>query len=284
MVKSLAAKAMVPVAGTVTGFVIVCCLILYSFIQADLVSDTVRHESALADVIVQSTRYAMLKGDRETLARVIADIGEQPDVEHVRIFNKKGLIMFSADAGEWNRLVDKQAAGCVECHSGPKPEAHLGQMDKARRFTNGAGEPVMAITAPIYNEPGCANGACHIHPPDQKILGTLDIGMSARPLQESLANLRWRMIVFCLMVLVLTVGGVSALLRRNVLLPVRQLVDYARTVRDDPGQPLPEGGAEVAAIGAAVQDLARRLRQAEGDPKRPGGAAPGPAEDGVRRS
>ena len=62
---------------------------LYEVITADL-----------ADTVIKSTRYAMLHDDRETLSQIINNIGDQNQVEHVRIFNKKGLIMFSHSPAE----------------------------------------------------------------------------------------------------------------------------------------------------------------------------------------
>lgn len=226
MFKSVTARAIVPVAVAVTGFVIVCCILLYSVMKRDMVSDAISYETNQADTIVKSTRYAMLKSDREMLRNIIGNIGEQKGVEHVRIFNKKGLIMFSRNHGEVNRFVDKKTAGCVACHAGAVPSATLGGMQQARRFVNERGAEVLAITAPIYNEAECFNAACHFHSAGQKVLGTLDIGLSAAPLAENLSMAKKRMTAFSVMVLLLTVGGVAALLRRNVFLPIKSLTEF----------------------------------------------------------
>jgi len=255
MYNRIAAKAIVPVTLAVTGFVVLGCLLLHSFIRNDLISDTVRHEVGLADTIVKSTRHAMLKTDREMLQQAIRDIGSQPGVEHVRIVNKKGSVVVSSDPGELSRSVDKKAAGCNGCHSGATPATRLGPMDQARRFTNGQGKEVLAITAPIYNEASCSAVACHQPANQAKVLGTLDIGFSTVPLQNSLSQLRTRMAIFCVMVLFLTVGGVSALLRRNVLLPIRDLLSYADDMAAGRLEQLPPNGSE------EIEELAARLRQ-----------------------
>jgi hypothetical protein len=257
MLKNLGARAIVPVAVSLTGFVVVCCILLYSFVKEDLVADTIRHEASLADTIIKSTRHAMLKDDRETLRYAIDSIGSQEGVEHVRIFNKKGLIMFSADSGEVDRLVDKDTAGCNECHGVGEPIVYLGTMEKARRFVNERDHHVLAITAPIYNEESCYSNGCHFHLPEETILGTLDIGFSEAPLRETLGMLRLRMVIFCLMVLVLSVGATSALLRRNVLIPVQQLAEYAeRTGRGEFHHSPPQGSWEVESIGANLKKIA----------------------------
>lgn len=214
MFATLAGKTLIPIGLAVTGFMVVCCLILYSVIREDLRRSEIVHATNLADTILKSTRYAMHKSDRETLATIIRNVGEQKGVDHVRIFNKKGIVTFSAKSVEINRQVDKNAEGCIVCHKGTVPVTNLGTMQQARTFRKPDGMDVMAITAPIYNEPDCSSAACHVHLPGQKVLGTLDIGLSRAEHDRSLKLLRIQMIVFTLMSLILTVGGVTALLRR----------------------------------------------------------------------
>jgi len=264
MVKSLAGKAIVPVALAVTGFVIVCCLLLYSVLKADMTDTAILHASSLAGVVVRSTHYAMLKSDRETLRNIIVNIGEQHDVEHVRIFNKKGLIEFSANRGEVNRLVDKTTAGCIGCHAGPVPTAKLGEMQQARQFENERGRAVLAITAPIYNEPECYTASCHFHTANQKVLGTLDIGLSLQPLQKALSTMRSRMMVFSVLILFITVGGVAALLRRMILTPVRKLAEYCDALgrgNFPPEVPCCEG--EIEKLAQSLKDITVRLKNFE---------------------
>lgn len=237
MFRNLATRAIVPVSIAVTGFVVVCCFLLYGIIKDDITHDTVNHETSLADTVIKSTHYSMLKADQEAIDRIISNIGSQEGVEHIRIFNRKGVISYSSDKKELNQIVDKESAGCKGCHAGPVPLATLGKMDQARRFVNKRGLPVIAITTPIYNEPACSSAACHVHPEGQKVLGTLDIGLSAIPLNETLATISSRMIIFCLMILLLTIGGVAAILRRSVFIPLKNLVEYTSRRRSDATQP-----------------------------------------------
>ena len=260
MTNGIVTKAIVPITLAVTGFVIVGCLLLYSLIKSDMEADTVRHEISLADTVVRSTRYAMLKTDRQMLQQTILDIGSQTGVEHVRIFNKRGVVMFSSDPGEISRAVDKQAAGCNGCHSGEVPATRLGAMEQARHFTNSSGHQVLAITAPIYNEVSCAAMNCHPGLDQISVLGTLDIGLSTAPLQASLMQLRLRMGIFCLMVLLLSVAGVCALLRRSVFLPIRRLVGYAEALNAGKTDAVcPRGIEEIEAIGGLLRQQAQTL-------------------------
>jgi HAMP domain-containing protein len=261
MFRTLSARAIVPVAVAVTGFVVVCCLLLYSVMKTDMINDTIMHESNLTDTVIKSTRYAMLKADRETLRNIIENVDEQKGVEHLRIFNKKGLIMFSGDPDEAGRFVDKKSAGCIGCHAGPVPASTLGSMERVRRFTNERGVKVFAITAPIYNEPACYAAPCHVHKSGEKILGTLDIGLSAAPLLKTLAVMRGRMIIFSVMVLILTVGGVAALLRRQIFIPLREITEFTSGVNSgNLDQELGGVSGELSDLADDVRAIARQLK------------------------
>lgn len=257
MIKSLAGKAVIPVSLAVTGFVIVCCILLYSVIKSDMTQTATMLATSLANVVVKSTHYSMLTSDRKTLRNIIENVGEQHDVEHVRIFNKMGLIEFSSDPKELNHLVDKKTAGCIGCHAGPTPTAELGAMQKARTFINEKGREVLAITEPIYNEPECYNAACHFHTASQKVLGTLDIGLSRKPLRDALVTMRGRMIVFTVLILILTVGGVAALLSRSILTPIKLMTRFCDDiVRGNPSRDLPEFEGELENLAQSLKRVA----------------------------
>jgi methyl-accepting chemotaxis protein len=206
----------------------------------------------------------MLHDERETLRHIIRNVGEQQQVEHLRIFNKKGLIMFSEDDAEISRFVDKRDAGCVICHVGSETKRHLGTMDKARQFTNTAGNSVLAITVPIYNAPDCYTSSCHVHDASQTLLGTLDIGLSQAPLQRTMGMLQNRMIVFTGMLLVLTVGAVCALLYRQILKPLEQLATFTEKQSNaNLAQDIPELSGDMARLAKSFQRMAHRLREME---------------------
>lgn len=233
MFKSLAGRALVPVGIAVTGFVVVCFLLLYSAIKNIVDRDSVMNATNLADTVLKSTRYAMLKNDNGILTAIIQNVGQQKGVEHIRIFNKKGIVNISTRADELNHQVDKTDEGCIICHAGKVPSSKLGKMEQVRTFKNGQGKEIISITTPIYNEPECSNAACHVHPAGQTVLGTLDIGLSRETLLHSLASIRNQMIVFTVMILFLTVGGVTALLLRSVFQPLQRLSKLAMQAENE---------------------------------------------------
>jgi len=128
----------------------------------------------ISDLIKRSTRYQMLENDRQGLYQTIWDIGREPGIERIRIFNREGRVMFSTDAAELNRMVDKKAEACYACHAQAAPLAKLDRPDRARIFATAQGRRVLGIIRPIENDVSCSTAACHAHPESQKILGVID--------------------------------------------------------------------------------------------------------------
>ncbi|MCJ7499780.1 HAMP domain-containing protein [bacterium] len=257
MFRQFATREIVNVAMVVTGFTIVCCILLYTFVKADMTEDSVLYESALADTILKSMKHDMLLSDRESLQHIISDIGKQDRVRYVRIFNHSGVISFSSNREETGNTVDHESEACKKCHRGPKPIVSLDPMEQASVYVREDGERIMSLMTPIYNEAACSTGECHYHPPEKLLLGGMDFGLSQEQLGHSLSRLRLRMIIFCVMILILTVAGVTALLWRGVMQPLGELVDFASRCyegkhEDDP----PMGASEINHIGEILRKMA----------------------------
>jgi hypothetical protein len=167
--------------------------------------------------------------------------------------------MISSRKEEINSFVDMKSEGCINCHSGPTPVTTLGTMEQARHFVDKHGQEQLAITAPVYNEPECFTAPCHIHPPTQKVLGTLDIILSQDQLKKSLARMKIQLAIFTLMTLILTVGGVSALLLRSVFLPIRRVDEYAASLADGASAAKPPSTSEdLDSIANSIYKIAQR--------------------------
>ena len=84
----------------------------------------------ISDIISRSTRYEMLHDNRQALLDTIREIGSEPGIQRIRIFNDLGRITLSTDRREVNTVVDKTAEACFGCHaqSAPltKPGANCG--------------------------------------------------------------------------------------------------------------------------------------------------------------
>jgi two-component system, NtrC family, sensor kinase len=178
----------------------------------------------LSDIILRSTRHEMLRNDRDALFQSIRDVGKEPGIRRVRIFNKEGRIRFSTDSDEIGQVVDKHAEACYACHAQGVPLSALKRPDHARTFTEDNGRRVFAMIRPIRNEPSCSSAACHAHPPEKKVLGVLDTQFALDAVDAQAAQSQ-RVLVAFAAAGVLVFAGISVLFVWLVLhRPIRHLI------------------------------------------------------------
>jgi two-component system NtrC family sensor kinase len=129
--------------------------------------------SNVTDVIQRSTRYHMLRNDREALERIVQDIGSEPGIRRIRIVNREGRITFSALRGDIDQT-DKTLSSL--------------ERPSTRIVDDPAEGRVIAMVKPIYNEKGCAGGACHMSPAKQRVLGAIDTRLSLENVDKQIAG------------------------------------------------------------------------------------------------
>lgn len=258
MARSIATRAIVPIALAVTGFVVLNCILLYALLAKDMTDDAARQARDISATVMMSTRHAMLASDRDALRTIIGNIGRQSGVVHLRIFNPRGVVMVAGNQSERMHTVNAGSERCDGCHPGGGAAVSPPGGRDYRRYVNQVGREVLAVTTPIYNDESCAAAPCHAHPAGQRILGMLDIGIDQAPLRRTLTQMRQRMAVFCVLVLVLTVGGSAALLSRTVFMPLRLLAEFAErrgnvTIEHD----ALSGSDEIARIARNLREVFR---------------------------
>jgi two-component system NtrC family sensor kinase len=183
----------------------------------------VQSADRISDLIQRSTRYQMLRNDREALYEVLHTIGREPGIRRIRIFNEEGRISFSTDPREVNTLVDKRAEACYACHAQEQPLTKLDRPDRARIFTETSGQRVLGVIRPIENEPLCSNAACHAHPPERRILGVIDADLSLATVDQRLAEHQAQLIGFTVLAVVVVSFVSAAFVLVVVHRPVREL-------------------------------------------------------------
>ena len=107
----------------------------------------------------------------ERLHRAIDTIGAQEGIDKVRIFNYLGEIIYSSDREEMGAMVDKSAEQCYACHAKEKPFERLTTSARSRIFQTAAGNRVLGMINPIYNEPDCYSASLSHSSPGAKSPG-----------------------------------------------------------------------------------------------------------------
>ena len=229
-------------------------------------------------LILRSMRQSMLFNRLEDVAQTIETLGSEPGVEGIRIYDKKGTVVFSTNPREIGQKADLKAEQCIVCHSGQEPLEHIPETAGSRIITSPNGYRVLGVVNPIRNEPACAAPACHPSPSKQKILGMLDSQFNlAQVDQDNLAS-RNLMIVYSIGAILVIELFAGLFLRQIVHARVVKLAEGPREVKkgnlDFSVQV--EGNDEIADLARSFNSMVASLKRAEAQNR----AVP---QDGPRR-
>lgn len=218
----------------------------------------------LANTIRRSTRQAMLHSRREDVHKMIEEVGQQEGIEHVRILNKQGVIVYSADPSEINLVVDRKEEACNRCHEAEEPLERLETSERSRDFPTDRGTRTLAAIDVIYNEPSCWSAACHAHPQTQNLLGVVDIGVSLEEADARVAQTTRDAIVFGSVSTVVICGLVGLFIHRFVSRPVGRLLECTRRVAQGDLTCAIEatGDDEIGHLGRSFTQMTEDLRKA----------------------
>lgn len=187
-----------------------------------------RAASRTSELIKGGTYYAMLLNRKEELHGTIVKIAQTPGVAAVRIYDKRGTIIFSADPQEVGRRVDLKAEACIICHDSSQPLRSVPTGNRTRVYEGADGTRILGVITAIENRPECAAADCHAHAPDQTILGVLDVMMSMKDVDDQIRATAREMALSTL-VMVAIIGAATALfINRVIRLPVQRLIAGTR--------------------------------------------------------
>ena len=194
-------------------------------------------------------------------------LGSAPEVEGIRIYNKKGEIVFSPNTGEIGQTVGPGAEQCIVCHSGEEPLAFIPETVRARIFTSPKGDRVVGVLKSIRNEPACAAPACHPPPSEQKVLGVLDSQFSLAQTDRNIIASRNLMILYS-MGAILIIGLLAGLfIMKMVHMRVLKLAEGTSEVKKgnlDFSIKI-EGDDEIAQLADSFNSMVASLKRAEAE-------------------
>jgi two-component system NtrC family sensor kinase len=233
--------------------------------QQQLIAELERSAHQLSETVKSSTKYDMLLNQRESVHRIINTIGMQEGIEKVRIFNKEGEIIFSTDSLDVGKMVDKQAEACYACHTTDQPLERVPIAERARIFQAAPQTRTLGIINPIYNESGCWQNGCHVHDPNQKVLGVLDITMSLADVDRGLKASQMRLLIFAIIAIATVSLMIYLLIKRIVLEPISQIVEATqRVATGDLNYTITlDKQDEIGVLAKSFNDMTRKLSEVQ---------------------
>jgi len=253
----------------VTVLVLVGTMLLFAVINVGalkkiFLEEAINDVDNLSETLIRSTHYQMLEDDRKRVYQMIQEVGTQRGIEHIRLINKDGEIIFSTERVEIGQFLDKAAEGCNVCHAKDTPLTHASSMNRSRLFDDRHGHEVLGMAKAIYNQESCATADCHFHPPDAKLLGVLDVIVSLEGMHLQTATYRNNIIALTLILLLILGTCMSLLTQRFISQPLTQMLEQThRIARGEWGEVQVGSKDEFGELARSFNEMTRSLRQAQ---------------------
>jgi two-component system NtrC family sensor kinase len=230
-----------------------------------MIDYAVSNAEQVADIINESAYDAMMKNDKAALYHMISRIAESKHVEHIRLIDQNGKVVFSNITGEIGAVIGKHADECSMCHAASQPGLVAQSINSSRIITARSGKEVLGFTKAIYNQPACSSASCHFHSKRDTVLGLLDISISLEILRQKSHEYRLEFIMLTCLLLVLIGVLVTILTYYLVDVPVQRLVRHSALVASgDRETRVPvTSGDELGELSEAVNDMTESLGKAD---------------------
>jgi len=184
----------------------------------------------VADVINQSAYDAMMKNDKTAMNHMVERIAKSVNIEHIRLIDKKGRVVFSSGDKEIGSVIGIQAEECIICHFSEISDKPTSSVNNSRIIINSSGKETLGITKAIFNQPACFTATCHYHSKDDTVLGLLDISVSLETLRQK--SREYRLVFIIITCLLLLLFGMLVIILTHYLIevPVQRLVKQSTLV------------------------------------------------------
>jgi len=230
--KSLTAKLVVTIS------LLVLCgsgLLWFSTLRAEkkqLMDNVLTFVRSFSELTKKSIHFDMLTNQREALQRSLEYIGNSESIRQMRIYDRRGMVVYASDKQAVGRVVPQESFACAGCHAadGSPPLPTLSHQQSWTIYRDDRENRVLALVEPIYNEPDCYTAACHAHRQEQKVLGVLVTDFSLHTIDARLAEQMFDSSIFMLVFVSVIALFLSLILWRYVLGPVTALAEGMKRV------------------------------------------------------
>jgi histidine kinase len=201
-----------------------------SFFKKKTMGDVSGNLDRLSNTIRLGLHYAMMINSRDDIKQIINNIARQNDIENIRIYNKEGEIKYSNDPDEIDNRTNIKDEACHICHKSEPPIIKVDLEERVRIFPSPQGYRSMGIISPVFNEQGCSTDACHVHPPDKKVLGALDLVISLKQVDHEIGGYQITLTLMVAGIFISTAAMIIFIIMRFVTRPVGLLIKGARRI------------------------------------------------------
>jgi two-component system, NtrC family, sensor kinase len=249
MPRRLGRKLMLSITVIVIIVAAVSGLINVKTEERQLLDTMVLGADQLSKGITSATWQFMLDDHREAAYEIMKTIALKQGIDRIRMFNRAGQVMFST------RPDDPQPATPLQ--------GDVAQRVRLRR--DPSGQRRLEMLTPIFNEPSCAQAACHAHPVGFKVLGVLDLQLNLDSVDREVASMKYRVMLVTMVEITLIGLFIFYFTRRFLSRPIEKLIAGAKAVSHmelDKPIGVDDSSEEIYELASAFEVMRERLGSA----------------------
>ncbi len=184
--------------------------------------ELVRSEAFRASSFIKkSLTVEMMEKERDRIQRTLLQLGAEPGMEAIRIYNDRGGIEFSSRLDEIGTTVSLDSDACRGCHASPDAPTVLPTGEQSQIYTQADRSRVLGVLNPIMNEEGCSSVGCHNA--DQRVLGVLDVRRSLAGVDAAMSIATWRSGAAGLGIIFLSALVIALIVYDSIHIPAKKL-------------------------------------------------------------
>ncbi len=182
-----------------------------------------------SQMIKRATHDAMLANRKEDVQATISRLAETPDIAAIRIYDKTGRIVMSAQTEEIGKRIAADTETCRACHQDDRTTL-AAILQPGQRAHEELRPDVLRHLSAIETEPGCVASGCHAHRADQPVLGVLDLEMSTAPMTAALRTAKVHFLWATAILTFVILAVVAVFIRRGLQRPISRLCAGTRRI------------------------------------------------------
>lgn len=218
--------------------------------EQQLLNTMVLGADQLSKGITSATWHAMLDDHREDAYQVMQTIALKQGIDRIRMFNRAGELKFTTNTEDLQQAIAR-----------PDLSRHVSVFQAGSRRR-------LEMVTPIYNEPSCAQAACHAHPRGLKVLGVLDLQLNLDGVDREVAGMQFRVLLVTGVEITLISLFIIYFTRRFLARPIGKLIEGTKAVSQmELDKPLDIGDSseELDELARSFDVMRDRLRTALGE-------------------
>jgi two-component system, NtrC family, sensor kinase len=250
MPRRLARKLMLSITVIVIIVAAVSGLVNVKTEEQQLLNTMVLGADQLSKGITSATWHAMLEDHREDAYQVMQTIALKQGIDRIRMFNRAGQSMFSTNAEDREQAI-------------PRPD-----LSRHVSIFRAGDRRRLDMVTPIYNEPSCAQAACHAHPAGVKVVGVLDLQLNLDAVDHEVQNMKLRVLLVTAVEITLISLFIIYFTRRFLARPIGKLIEGTKAVSQmelDKPLDIMDSSEELDELARSFEVMRDRLRTALGE-------------------